>query len=582
MSQPKPDLNGQLKEFLHKNSPKDYFADCLRIQHKGCKDPLCECKTTISRTAPFHVNTHQKKIQDAIDRQRRIGKPVRLIILKPRQTGISTISSANVFHSCRFWGGNSMVVSMDLDSSEHIFSINQRFQHYLPDREKKILRTVASNRKELKYEEPHGGRIVVETAGKTSAGHSFTIRNLLLSEVPRWPDGCDDAIVGLLNAVPYEPDTLIITEGVANGMTGWFYEEWHRANSDYEKVFLPWFEHAEYAMTLPESEPLYTAHLTDEEKKLIARHSLSLEQIEFRRWCTREKCKGDPNTFKEQYPATATEAFLASGNSFFNMEALDAVECVAPNRGYLKITEDHSGHKETIFYPAVNGELRLFKKPQKGHSYVMGADVAEGIEKEGEPADDRLDYSSVDVLDRNTGEQVAHFHSRITPDELARQLATLARYYHNAFIGVENNGGYGAHVHDTLLNHEQYPRHMVFRDPQTKKLGWTTSRANKKTLCSDLDEANRKKELLIVSEESVREMRSFVKKPDGKLMGGNDKKDDRVMSLAIANKMLLMAPPMTSSPENHKEQFKIVNIGFSNPLFGARHTTAKSTSTRII
>lgn len=570
MSATKPDVNGQLKEFLHKNSPKDYFADCLKIEHKGCKKDGCPCKSSMGRLAPFVQNNHQCKVQSAIDRQRRIGKPIRIIILKPRQTGISTASSGNLFHSCRFFGGTYMVVSMDGDSTEHIFGINSKFHENLPAREAKILQTESDSSTKLSFRPPHSGKIIVQTAGKRHGGHSFTIRGLLLSEVPRWPEEAEDTIVGLLNAVPYEPDTLVIIEGVANGMTGWFYEEWHRQHSDYEKVFLPWFEHSEYAMPLPESEPLYTAHLSEEEKKLIARHDLTLEQVEFRRWCTREKCKGDPNTFKEQYPATASEAFLASGNSFFNMEALDAIETVVPQRGYLKIQEDHSGNKETVFYPQTNGELRLFKKPQKGHSYVMGADVAEGIEKEGEPADDRLDYSSVDVLDRNTGEQVAHFHSRITPDELARQLATLGRYYANAFIGVEANGGYGSHVHDTLLNHSEYSRHLVFRDPQTKKLGWTTSRANKKTLCSDLDEANRKKELLIVSEETVREMRSFVKKPDGKLMGGNDKKDDRVMSLAIANKMLVMAPPMSTSPQQQKEQFEIVNIGFSNSLFGAR------------
>ena len=559
-----------IQRAVWKNRPEEYFNSCLRIQHKGCKNAECECKTSMGRVAKFTLNNHQKTIQKAIDEQRRMGKPVRIIILKPRQTGISTSSSGNLFHHCRFYGGNNMVVSLDLDSSEHIFSINQRFHHYLPDREKKILQTVASNRKELKFEEPHGGRIVVETAGKTSAGHSFTIRGLLLSEVARWPEGCEDAIIGLLNAVPYESDTMVIVESVANGMAGWFYEEWHRKDSDYVKVFLPWFEHDEYQMALPEDRGKYQANLSPEEKQLIAKFNLSLEQIEFRRWCTREKCKGDPDKFKEQYPATPHEAFIASGNTFFHIPTLEAIEAAEPMRGDLREDKDPSGKKEIRFVPNPRGFLSLWKKPQKGHSYVLGADIAEGIEIDGAPADDIHDYSSCDVLDRNTGEQVCQFHARVTPDELGRQLALLGRYYNQAFLAAENNGGYGGHFHDTLLNDERYREDLVFKDPNTKKWGWTTTKANRKSLCSTLDRDLRKGELILYSDETVREMLGFITKPDGRVEGGSGKKDDRVFSLAIANKMLEAAPPMSLSPSSQEgdkaPKMEIVNIGFKNSL----------------
>jgi len=174
----------------------------------------------------LRLNNHQRKIQEVINREKKAGKPIRIVILKPRQTGITTLGSANLFHQTRFHGGTSMVVSKDMDSSEHIFGIIQRFHHYLPKEEREVLKPLASNRKELKFEEPHGGRILIETAGKTTAGHSFTLRNLLLSEVSRWPEGCEDTITGLLAAVPNEPDTMIIIESVANGMQGWFWQKW--------------------------------------------------------------------------------------------------------------------------------------------------------------------------------------------------------------------------------------------------------------------------------------------------------------------------------------------------------------------
>ena len=214
--------------------PEQYFSACLKIQHKQ----------TIE-TVTFKLNKHQQKIQDAINELRQQGRPVRIQVLKPRQTGISTVSLANIFHTNRFHGGTAMVVSKDGDSTEHLHTINQRFYNYLPGSEKKILKTVASNRKELKYEEPHGGRILAETAGKSSAGHSFTIHQLLLSEGSRWPEGCEDTRVGLLSAVPNIPNTIVIKESVANGMSGQFYKDWNNKKSEYVKIFLAWFDHDE-------------------------------------------------------------------------------------------------------------------------------------------------------------------------------------------------------------------------------------------------------------------------------------------------------------------------------------------------
>lgn len=534
------------KEIIWKQRPREYYEACLKIEHKGCAIQTCECKRNIARLAPLRLNTHQDKIQQAVDLCRKQNRPIRLKILKPRQTGISTETEAIMFHAVRFFGGSGMVVSHDFDSAEHIYKMGQRFYNNLPDAEAERLPTEKSNRKELQFADPHGGRILVETAGKTSAGHSFTIRYLHLSEVARWPEGCDDAIVGLLNSVPDEPDTVVIIESVANGMTGWFYTFWHEEN-DYIPIFLPWSEHSEYQKPLPCERHIYIANLEDEEKKLIARHDLTLEQIEFRRWAILNKCKKDPEKFKEQYPATAEEAFISSGSTFFDFKALDVHETREPARGNLRIVENFSG-EDILFSPTERGNLRLFVKPQKGKEYVIGCDVAEGIEIEGAPADDRHDYSSADILDRDTGEQVAHYNARVTPDEFGRQLALLGRWYNHAYIGVENNGGYGQHVLTTLLNDEKhpYPAHLLYRDYQTQKYGWSTTKANRKTLCANLDMAQRAQEIFIRSSETVREMRAFVTKPDGRIEAGQGNKDDRVFSLAIANKMLEVAPPRIS------------------------------------
>jgi hypothetical protein len=521
--------------------PAQYFEDCLTIQPKT------------GANIPFRLNTHQQRIQAAIDSQRRAGKPVRILILKPRQTGISTLSAANLFHDIRFGKGVGMVVSKDLDSAEHIFSIIQRFHHYLPDTEQDVLKTVASNRKELKFEEPHGGRIVVETAGKSSAGHSFTIRSLLLSESSRWPEGCEDTRTGLLNAVPYAPDTVIINESVANGMSGWFYQQWHKPDGDYEKIFLAWFEHDEYSKELPMEPNLYSQTLEPEELRLIADFKLTLEQIEWRRWAIRNNCEGDLDRFKEQYPATAREAFIASGASFFHIPSLDEITTSEPLRCDLRLFKSQDGLEDLKPMPNPRGHLHLFNKPQAGHDYVIGVDVAEGIEIDDAPAGDTRDYSDGQVLDRNTGEQVAEFHAQITPDELGRQLVLLGRYYNFCYIGVESNGGYGNHTMDTMKN-EGYPAHLIFRQ-DNDKWGWQTTKANKKSMLSSLDMAIRRKEIFLNGEDTLSELRAFITKPDGRLQAGSGHKDDRVMALGIANYLLAVAPAMQLARTSGKDNY---------------------------
>lgn len=493
-------------------------------------------------------------MQDAIDKQQRMGKPVRILILKYRQGGFSTHAAANIFRHCRFVGGTYMVVSMDLDSAEHIFSIYQRFHHYLPSHETKNFQTVASNRKELKFSEPHGGRIIVETAGKSSAGHSFTLSGLHLSEVSRWPEDTEDAVAGLLNSVPDAANTMVIIESVANGMSGWFHQEWNNKDSVYEKIFVPWYDQEEYTMSaLPMEEGKYFANMSEEEKQILAQYDLTLEQIEWRRYTIKNKLQDKKEKFREQYPANPREAFLSSGNNFFDVEALAKIETCEPLVGELRKFSDITG-EDIRFVVNKNANGRLWRRVQKDHEYVIGVDVAEGLEIEGAPQDDRHDYSSVDVLDRDTGEQVFHFHARVTPDELGRQLSVIGAYYNHAYIGIETNAGYGTHTLDTLLNDENYPMHMVYRrmemDGQTrrptKKLGWTTTKANRKSIMSNLDMAVRHGEVLVSHQDSVDEMYSFIVKPDGRIEAGTGKKDDRVFSLAIAFEMLESAPPRSS------------------------------------
>jgi hypothetical protein len=81
-------------------------------------------------------------------------------------------------------------------------------------------------------------------------------------------------------------------------------------SGDYKAIFLPWFWHEEYARAVP---PGFT--LTTEDEDYRRAYGLSLEQMAWRRW-KQEELKSDL-LFRQEFPATASEAFQLSGHDSF-------------------------------------------------------------------------------------------------------------------------------------------------------------------------------------------------------------------------------------------------------------------------
>ena len=225
------------------------------------------------------------------------------------------------------------------------------------------------------------------------------------------------------------------------------------------------------------------------------------------------------------------------------------------------------------------GDITLYRRPQHGRTYVIGADIAEGIEVEGAKEDGRVDphdFSCADVIDRDTGEQVAHYHSRVTPDEFGRQLVILGQWYNMAFIAPEANAGYGQHT-ITEMETQGYPRHLIYADQSRGgKLGWVTSQVTRKPMLSKLDHVLRSGALIINHRPTINEMKGFTTRANGKVEHGPGLHDDRVFSLAIANKMLELAPVFQQGivdPVAIVPNQPMVSTPYKQKSFRTRNTT---------
>jgi hypothetical protein len=171
--------------------------------------------------------------------------------------------------------------------------------------------TGASNAKELYFDQLDSGYRVA-TAGGAAAGRSQTNQFFHGSEVAFWENAKDHA-AGALQTVPDMPGTEVILESTANGVGNYFHGMWldaERGVSEYEAIFIPWFWAPEYRKPVPEG-----FKLEPDEVEYMEAHGLDREQMARRRAKIQEL--RDEALFRQEYPATAAEAFESTGDDVY-------------------------------------------------------------------------------------------------------------------------------------------------------------------------------------------------------------------------------------------------------------------------
>lgn len=292
-------IRKRLKEDL-----EHYAAKCLKIRTKS------------GAVEPFVFNEAQRYLHSRLEAQKaRTGK-VRALVLKGRQQGISTYIGARYYwRTTHNRGLRTFILTHEQTATDNLFGMVDRYHQHCPALVKPS--TGAANAKELFFDRLDSG-YEVGTAGTKAVGRSKTIQCLHGSEVAFWPNAATH-FAGVVQAVPDLPGTEIVLESTANGVGGEFHERWQQAEAgigDYEAIFIPWFWQPEYRRPVP---PGFT--LDEEEQEYAEAHGLDLEQMAWRRAKVAEL--KDPMLFKQEYPATAAEAFQMTGHdSFIKPEAV--------------------------------------------------------------------------------------------------------------------------------------------------------------------------------------------------------------------------------------------------------------------
>jgi len=438
-------------------------------------------------TAPLKANAAQRAFE------RRRGREN--IVLKARQMGMTTWAAARFFLKTITQPGTlTLQVAHTQEAAEEIFRIVYRFLDWLPEELREgALRTSRANVRQIVFPEMDSQYRVV-SAGDRNAGRGLTVQNLHCSELARWPGDPGETLAGLRAALA--PGAELILESTPDGVGGCFHEEWQKAGeTGMVRHFFPWWKERRYR-----AEAVDAASLTDEERNLMTRHRLDAEQIGYRRRI-RTNFRG---LAKQEYAEDESGCFLASGDSVFELAAIEARMMDAP--------EPNERRR--------NGELEVWLPPLQGKQYLVAVDPSGG----GSDGD----YSAAQVLDMEMGMQCAEFAGHVGGLELAWLVTRLATEYNGAWLVVErNNHGSGVlALAETVCGYGR-----VYR--QGGQSGWLTTSLSRPAMLGQLGAGLVERPELFMSRRFLGECRSFVRQVDGGSGARGGMHDDLVMAMAI-------------------------------------------------
>ncbi len=179
----------------------------------------------------------------------------------------------------------------------------------------------------------------------------------------------------------------------------------------------------------------------------------------------------------------------------------------------------------------------VWKKPERGKKYIVGCDVARG---------DGDDYSTIQILDAATVEQVAEFQGRIPPDLFAYLIYSVCKHYNEAYLVVEANS-FGLATCLDLRNKMNYSNMFMSKSVQDIHVklydykigegesipGFQTSRVTRPLVVTSIVEFLREGEMILHSPRLMEEFKTFVMK-NGKPEHDTGFNDDLIFALGLA------------------------------------------------
>ena len=569
-SRAEADLNKLSDKELMAFEKEDIKDDPFRLLDEG----YLRIKTEDAKLIELHLNEPQRLFFEIAKKRYDEKKPVRIWLLKGRQEGMSTGIEAWLYAlTSQADNINTLIMADEKEHSNNLFEMSKLYHEQLDKHYPHLApKLKKSNEKKLEFEGMHS-QIIIATAENLEAAISHTFHLVHLSEVAYFRDMA--TLMNNLNqGVPDLPGTIIIGETTANGCN-MFYREFKRAikgKSDWIGIFIPWFVAKKYSKPLEDGKlyPIEDIPWNDEythdkfiesERELRNKHKLSNEQLNWRRWAIQNKLQEDVDKglhpislFKQYYPSNWEEAFLMSGNSFFDRSGLEIqkVKIKKPSR----VGELFQLNQQYEFRDLPHGRIKLYELPSKSEQYLVTGDASEAIGQ---------DEASLFVGNKRTNRTVAVVNGQYRPEELAHMAVLLGNYYHNAEIAVENKG-YGTAVNSSVFKNygNIYSMPHVKADGD-KNIGFNTNLVTRPEMLAYMAEEIRVNATDLIDEDLYDQCMAFIVNPKSKKAeAAEGEEDGLVICRAIFSKIRREKPfkiQSTNSVSRQRQQVAEINKG---------------------
>lgn len=512
-----------VKEMEKRKLLEEYSKDFTRFAQEQIR---IVTKDASKGFVPFELNQAQAIISEQLTKQLEDTGRVRAIILKARQQGISTYCVGRVYWKSYFSPhSRSVVMAHDSATSDALFSMSKNLIRNMP--KNLAPKEERSNAKEVIISSPYfkdktaKASYRLYTAGAPEAGRGTTPTIAHLSEVAFWNHD-EKILAGLFQGIPQTDGTEVILESTANGAQGEFYRLWKDAvagENEYLPIFLPWFITDEYRRSHPEG-----MILSVDEEKLVERFDLDNDQIYWRRLKIAE---GGEHKFRQEYPATAEEAFLVSGSNVFNIEKLEQLVPETPESHRVWDTNSKQ------FEDNREGKLHIFKYPKWEDNYIIAADVALGVGQ---------DYSTAVVLSKDYKVMALYRDNRIDPSLFGELLFYLGRYYNNSLLCPESNSMGIATIQKleamNYVNLYKQTKKANVNSEASTRVGFRTTSASKPAIIGNLKSLIENEEVNVPSNIMIQELKDYISTDTGKTEAAAGCNDDTVIALAIGCEVL--------------------------------------------
>ncbi len=522
-----------------------WCAKCVRITDKITMEEI-----------PFRLNRPQRDLVEILEGQRRMGQPMRVIMLKARQWGGSTVVQVyfawiQIIHR-RNW--NSLICAHVKDASSNIRGMYSRLLEHYPqeywEEECKPEFRPYERMTNIRYIPGRGCRVTVSSSESQESARGLDCALVHLSEVAFWKDSVlhnpADLIRSVASGVARKELSCVVMESTANGVGNFFHREWLRAcspgKSDKTPFFVPWHHIPIYSEPVADAGALWDS-MDDYERALWEKHGCSLEAINWYRMKRREF--DDHRAMMAEFPTTPEEAFCSTSFNVFAADDVERMRGEGADMGHERgeVTGNEGDMPGDIssprFVASPQGLARVWLHPRPGGEYIVAVDIG-GRSR-------TADWSVITVLDRHMDtdgrpEVVASWRGHIDHDLLAWRAAAMGAWYNDALLVVESNTweasseGRGRYILDMLA--ESYPNLYFRREPGAAdgpgRPGFHTNSRTKPALIAHLIALVREGGYIEHDGDALDELLHYEALPDGSYAARRGCHDDMLMSRAIA------------------------------------------------